>query len=745
MILWEISSGKPPFDSYPKEEIVIFVCNGGREKPVGGTPLNNETDEIHFEQKKNNVNYKSKFEDRLSTAKDNLTTVIDATEEISKINGCATNVDRIEETIKPFLPMIATILDLVKEIIEIYEKAQFNKKICNSLLDRAESAKIAMNTLQRRKQKNEEKFRSQSYYNNFIKSKNVLEEIKNFAGEVTQIRGISKCLNSNNIKNKFLELTRDYDQCMEDLHFTPIIAENVRNDLKFIQGPLSILHQEVSLNKTQFCRPKVKEQIDTDAQISSPRIDPKLLTDIDNEEKPIKTIANANNIMIVKKFYTKCAIAVSCEILTVEPRKFQSQKKQGYLAILGKLEECPNVLKFFGISTLKDSTTLREHEVLVFEWADMGNLKDLRPQWKKCENVKMTSRLEPRLANFHFARMSGDISPNYEDGVLNIIHWLAPEKMYEYMSLYAKKRPYTQKCEIFSFGMMLWELCFDRVPYQGKNMEYITNHVTNGGRERIPIYSGSKEGKEIYLEFIKIIKMAWAHIPYERISISRLYIILSNMQKKYVPPGYTPGILRISGLSDEEDLYMSDEDIKETNEIEEILEVDQGIDLHETKDPAKRKIAWKCFVANAAKGHSKAIFWQGYYLWKGHYTGIKRTHKQTMKDQNKALYLFKTAADDGITDAQLRYSIALKELKDLKANDVYEEFMHYLKLTAENGNPIAMFNLSDIYLNGKLKEKKDVATGIRYLKLAALNKNEKAITFANQKSLNIYDTNYTEF
>ncbi|RIB08638.1 hypothetical protein C2G38_2110683 [Gigaspora rosea] len=336
----------------------------------------------------------------------------------------------------------------------------------------------------------------------------------------------------------------------------------------------------------------------------------------------------------------------------------------------------------------------------------------------------MTSRLEPKLANFHFARMSGDISLNLEDDVLNIIHWLAPEKMYEYMSLNAKERPYTQKCEIFSFGMMLWELCFEKVPYKCKDMVYITNHVTRGGRERIPIYSGSKEGKEIYLEFIKIIKTAWAHIPDERISISKLYIMLSNMQKKYVPTGYTPDILRISGLSDEEDLYMSeDEDIKEANEIEEILE--------------------KCFVANAAKGHSKAIFWQGYYLWKGHYTNIKRTPKQTMEDQNKALHLFKTAADDGITEAQLRYSFALKELNDLKANDVYEEFMHYLKLAAENGNPIAMFNLSDIYLNGKFKEKQDEVTGIRYLKLAALNKNEKAITLANQKGLNIYD--FTEF
>ncbi|RIB05818.1 kinase-like domain-containing protein [Gigaspora rosea] len=236
MILWEISSGKLPFDSYPKEKIAIFVCSGRREAPVEGTPfqykklyercwdevpenrpdaksvldnlshliLSNEPDEIHFEQKKNNANYKSKSEDRLFTVIDDLTTAIDAT-----------------EAIKSFLPMIATISDLVKEIMEIYEKAQFNKKICNSLLDRAKSAEVAMNTLQRRTQDNEEKFRSQLYYNNFIKFKNGLEKIKNFAGEVTQIRRISKYLNANSIKNKIffkiLELTRDYDQSMEDL------------------------------------------------------------------------------------------------------------------------------------------------------------------------------------------------------------------------------------------------------------------------------------------------------------------------------------------------------------------------------------------------------------------------------------------------------------------------------------------------------------------------------------------------
>ncbi|KAF0349990.1 kinase-like protein [Gigaspora margarita] len=40
IILWEISSGRPPFQSLPKTPygIIIHVFEGGREKPVEGTP-----------------------------------------------------------------------------------------------------------------------------------------------------------------------------------------------------------------------------------------------------------------------------------------------------------------------------------------------------------------------------------------------------------------------------------------------------------------------------------------------------------------------------------------------------------------------------------------------------------------------------------------------------------------------------------------------------------------------------------
>ncbi|CAG8761736.1 16139_t:CDS:1, partial [Dentiscutata heterogama] len=48
----------------------------------------------------------------------------------------------------------------------------------------------------------------------------------------------------------------------------------------------------------------------------------------------------------------------------------------------------------------------------------------------------------------------------------------------------------------------------------------------------------------------------------------------------------------------------------------------------------------------------------------------------------------------------------------------------------------AMYYLGDIYMNGKLKVMKDEGLGLKYLKLAANNKNDRAIALL--KKLNKY-------
>ncbi|RIB21705.1 kinase-like domain-containing protein [Gigaspora rosea] len=723
--------------------------------------------------------------------------IVYAGTKLDAAKGALNVLGMVGDSVKPYVPLIAVVTSLIGEIVTIYENAQYNKKICNSLLDRAKSAEAAMDTLARRRKENEENFRKQAYYDDFVKFKNALEKIKNFASEVTQLRGYRKYLNANHVKEKFLTLTNEYDTCMKHLHFTMVIAqeEQLRYDHECLEHDLAemnefmsqikegvednhkqlnMIYQEIVSIQTHMHH--LEKKTSDSIKINAPRIDPNQLQIPEPSEETKK---RPNNPKMLKRIYLRNSTEVACKLHDKSIDKIlYTQKSQGYLAILGKLGESPNILKFYGISNIEN------REVLVFEWAEMGTLKEVYESrdipWItkipialdicrgiaflnsinifhhdiRCENVMITSRLEPKLANFKFARMFDDATSNLTD-ILKVIHWLAPEKMLEHKHENNNKnykRPYTQKCEIFSFGMLLWELCFEKVPYADKGMDDIISHVTNGGREKIPVCKGDETEKEIQKEFITIIKMAWQHDPEARVNISKLFVTLSKMATKYVIPGAPSYLLPDKtidyghqsdlSLSDDDKLYVSDEEEEQNEEMNEILSIEEGIRRHKLKTPEDRKVAWKIFSTNAEKSDYTAMYWKGIYLWEGHHID-NRSEERTKEDKNKAIELFKLTADYGISEAQIRYALCLKELGLLKEKKERDEFIKYMKIAADNGHPVAMYNMADVFLKGKLNYPKDTGTGIRYLKLAALNKNEPAIALAKKMQLNIYDSDYT--
>src|ERR1043166_218613 len=74
---------------------------------------------------------------------------------------------------------------------------------------------------------------------------------------------------------------------------------------------------------------------------------------------------------IVKKSL-KQSIEVACVPTTIpDDNSMKAQKIQAQLAILGKLQDSPNILKFYGLSHV-DS-----HLVMVLEWAELGNLREV--------------------------------------------------------------------------------------------------------------------------------------------------------------------------------------------------------------------------------------------------------------------------------------------------------------------------------------------------------------------------------
>ncbi|CAG8707137.1 11121_t:CDS:2, partial [Dentiscutata heterogama] len=385
---------------------------------------------------------------------------------------------------------------------------------------------------------------------------------------------------------------------------------------------------------------------------------------------------------------------------------------------------------------------------MVFEWADYGNLKEFYDKfvipWARkiqiineiCRGIsflRMVNILhrDIRCANIFVLR---DLSIKIGFNHLRYSHalkpstfpWMAPEQIENYK--------YNFESEMFSFGMLIWELCYEKVPYEGWDEPRIKYHVLKGKRENV--YEGrfkNSEENEIQIEFINIINKACHYSPNSRISIAELSYKLDELAKKYplLPdaqllqnnePDFKGNNSQVSteslSLKLELKNQVSGEFSSPKFDPEEIIEeadiiipLEDGVKSHYAK---KYEDAWKCFIQNSEL--PEAIFWQGYYYMNGYVVE---------KDLDQARKLYKEAADENYIPAQYEYATMLskKEDDETTKDKNFQEIMRYLKLAAENENFDAIYDISNIYLKGKFNVPKDEKLGLDYLKLAAENRN----------------------
>ena len=95
--------------------------------------------------------------------------------------------------------------------------------------------------------------------------------------------------------------------------------------------------------------------------------------------------------------------------------------------------------------------------------------RDIRPQ-----NVLITQDKTAKLANFKLSRFLKDNTKNRK-GDLERIRYSAPE-LFERTPNFK----YDHKCEVYSFGILLWEIAEERIPYEQHNdILTITDLVRN--------------------------------------------------------------------------------------------------------------------------------------------------------------------------------------------------------------------------------------------------------------------------
>ncbi|CAG8545712.1 10876_t:CDS:2 [Diversispora eburnea] len=618
--------------------------------------------------------------------------------DIAKSTFCA--VGAAGEAVSPFVPLIGAVTLVISEIIKVYETVQYNKKICDSLMDRVNSAEAAIKTLKRRKTENEKNFRNQEYYKSFICFIEIMKRIKKFIVDVSNLHGYQKFVRSGSVKSKFDSLAEDFDKVMSELHFTMAVAneeqrridqialesdiadmtkflEKIGDDIIDQNQKINIVLHEVSLMKEKL------DHSDSDQNIKAKKIKS---TELNDPLKSKPTDRRGKNRQVIKKMYRNIEVACKpIDLQNSDPK--EAAKIQGHLAILGKLRESLNIIRFYGLSYTENS------DVMVFEWADRGSLRELYCQYDiawhvkvqialdicrgltflhscdilhhdiRCEHIMMTTRLVPKIAKFKYSRMATGPTTDMK-GVTDIMRWMAPEKLY-YSTYsiestnYTKKHvhvPYTFKCEIFSFGMLLWELVFEKIPYEKWDILKIKEHVLAGNREKITWEKASPDVEKLQKGLAKIIISAWEGDPAIRASLQNIFMNLDHLVDEYCTPDKE---FSFSLLPDKElDL---DGSLSRTVSIS-----DEGIAAHKKNEHTK---AWECFSAHAELNNALAKYWKGYYLWEG---------VEVEKDRKQACELFKEAADDEIPDAQL---------------------------SANNNNATAQFKLREMYLNGKLGEK----------------------------------------
>ncbi|RIA89121.1 kinase-like domain-containing protein, partial [Glomus cerebriforme] len=483
----------------------------------------------------------------------------------------STFLGNVNEAVEPFLPIIATITALTKDIAKVYENVQYNKNTCGVLVNRVEAAEAAIKGLMRQREENIDKFLSQGYNKSFEKYVVCLNNIKDFCESISQLSKVKKFFTSEKIRETFLAIIKEFDGCTADLNLA--ITTNTYKDLATLQSDMIEMkkfldnvgggitsiddktNEIISLNKQiikMLQKEKsldfttVNEEINNiflfNEKVNNQDLTLEVKRIMSSELKDARVTREGSRVTIRKKIYKEMDIACK-PIVSMD----NTQKIQKHLAILEKLNICPYIIQFHGLSKIA------EENVMIFEWAEYGTLRELYLNLNKnnhnikwgikisiardicrglaflhsvnilhhdlrCENILITENMQPKISNFGLAREFNAATHPIENFV-DIIHWLAPEKL-EYINRY------TIQCEIFSFGMLLWELGFQQKPYENKSLTKILEHVLNGGREKLDIglYSNS-----IKKEYCEIIRLAWEQEPSFRPEIRRLFNMLQDL------------------------------------------------------------------------------------------------------------------------------------------------------------------------------------------------------------------------
>uniref|UniRef100_U9UGG7 Protein kinase domain-containing protein n=1 Tax=Rhizophagus irregularis (strain DAOM 181602 / DAOM 197198 / MUCL 43194) TaxID=747089 RepID=U9UGG7_RHIID len=438
---------------------------------------------------------------------------------------------------------------------------------------------------------------------------------------------------------------------------------------------------------------------------------------------------------------------------------------QNQVTILKELHDWNNIIKFYGI------TSDGNKRYLVTEWAEHGNLREYYTNNKdqfdlrlklcmsfdiarglnflraveivhrdiRAENILITFNETAKLANFKLSRYLTAATLNQNQN-LERVRYCAPELLDR-----APNYKYDQRCEVYSFGILLWEIAEERVPYQDSNdIVDIIDKVRNK-MYREPFSENSQmpeEFKQLEIEAVR-------HDPTFRPKITRMFEVLRYCVKDYFSKGHplsqdssSSSNSNLSGKTSTKPTpkraYSIDAPDFESFKYMTLADAAKQHKLYRNdKLIGDIKTAYKCFEAYANSNKTnitnrsnqiKAKYYKALYISRGLVPSPPNKDKIIAE-------LYKEVADDEANEfpeAKVRYGDCLCYGKGVE-QDV-SEALKYFEKAAEDGVKVAMYNVGNMYYNG-IGCTIDTEKAIHYMKLAVYNCYEPAIKFCKEHNL----------
>lgn len=139
--------------------------------------------------------------------------------------------------------------------------------------------------------------------------------------------------------------------------------------------------------------------------------------------------------------------------------------------------------------------------------------RDLKP-----DNIGFDVRDDVKIFDFGLA---AEMRPDLSDGN-DGYHLTAESGSPRYMSPeVALGKPYNQRVDTYSFGLMLWEVCEMKTPFEGHDFDSLTAQVYKGN-ERPPI------NKKLRQELANIMTTCWDANPSRRMDCEEIMTKLRN-------------------------------------------------------------------------------------------------------------------------------------------------------------------------------------------------------------------------